>query len=199
MLLVVANPACRYPTPLAGPGRAGAGRQRPGHFGALAWPASPFWVGLLTWLPVLGTLASRQFWEAAGQGGSVPGPLPDRPCCLEEAPGRKIVEFQGSAAPKRGHRSLCCGGFLSTHPLSRTGCILSAVQSPTLQGGLQLREGRGAGAYALPARRLGRALLPPFQTTHRWLLMLQDVPPSSPQTERVSSVHFPLPALLLSH
>lgn len=98
--------------------------QSPGHVGTLAWPASPSWVGLLTWLLVLGTPARQQFWESCClREKCVPGTLPCRPTC----PGgqRKLqaglrLELQGSVAPRGGPCSPCCvPGFLSTRLLSR--------------------------------------------------------------------------------
>ena len=84
LLLEAAEAACRHPSPLlSGLGGRGAGRQSPGHFGALAWPALQSWVGLLTWLLVLGRLLPRGevcLWLPAS-----PAQLSQRP---EEASGQ---------------------------------------------------------------------------------------------------------------
>lgn len=102
----------------------GVGRQSLGHFGALAWPASPFRVGLLTQLPVLGTPGRQQFQESCClREKCVPGPQPDQPSCSRGQrklqAGLQIVESQGSVAPQGAHHNPCCvAGFLST-------CLLS--------------------------------------------------------------------------
>lgn len=112
LLLEAAEAACRHPSPLlSGLGGRGAGRQSPGHFGALAWPASQSWVGLLTWLLVLGTLAGQQFWEGCCPGEKcVSGSLPAQLSCPRDQrklqARLKIVELQGSAAPEGGGHPL---------------------------------------------------------------------------------------------
>lgn len=95
----------------------GAGRQSPGHFRALAWPASPTWVGLLTWLPVLGTPTRQLFWEGCCLTEKcVPGPPPDRPSC----PQLRLWSSRGQWLPREAPAAPACGaaGFFCT-------CLLS--------------------------------------------------------------------------
>lgn len=138
------------PPPLPSRVGRGAGRQRPGHLGALAWPASVLGgaadaatgSGNPRWAAVLGRLCLP----------FPPGPLPDQLSCPGEQgklpAGFRLWRLRGQQLPGEVPPRPCCPGLALHVPLG-AGCILSADPPPPLPPlpplGLQPREGRVGG------------------------------------------------------
>lgn len=152
---------CRPSPPLSGLGVGQAGRAQailgpwPDFLTILGGAGDvAFTSGNPSWTAVLGRLLTR---------GEV---YPYPPCQTSSADAsgqRKIVEFQGSAAPEGGHPQRLLSQDSYPHAsCQRTGCILSAdPASHPLHVGLQPREGRGPGGLHTPLAS-GRAPLGRF-------------------------------------
>ena len=155
--LVLVSGGCRgspSAAPPSLPSRVGndAGWQRPGHLGALAWPAS-----VLGGAADVATGSGNPHWAAVLGMLCLPfppGPLPDRFSCPGEQgklpAGLQIVASQGSAVPGGGPPT----ALLSWAPSARASChgagyILSTDPPPPPPPlpplGLQPREGREGG------------------------------------------------------